>query len=196
MSLSVRLLGTGGAANAERHQACLLLTWGDEPQVGRVLLDTGNGLDVVRRTLASGFAPNHVRDIFVSHQHVDHVGGLEPLLLWSAIQSLRHRGRPPTEPIRVYAEPRVIESIRSLFDAIASAAPRLLGDSLQFVPMPDGTVASLRGAHASPVSWSIISRSMGARWDVWSSWTGFASRTAATRDRFRASSRLPMAWTY
>jgi ribonuclease BN (tRNA processing enzyme) len=145
LGLSVRLLGTGGAANAERHQACLLLTWGNDSQGGRVLLDTGNGMDVVRQILASGFAPDHVRDIFVSHQHADHVGGLEPLLLWSAIQSLRQRGRPPTEQTRVYAEPRIIADIRVLLDAVASVAPRLLGDSLQLVPMVDGAVAPLRG---------------------------------------------------
>lgn len=145
MGLSLRLLGTGGASNAERHQACLLLTWGDDSQGGRVLLDTGNGMDVVRQILASGFAPDHVRDIFVSHQHADHVGGLEPLLLWSAIQSLRQRGRPPTEQTRVYAEPRIVADIRVLLDAVASVAPRLLGDSLQLVPMVDGAVAPLRG---------------------------------------------------
>jgi ribonuclease Z len=143
--LSLRFLGTGGAANAERHQACLLVAWGDDSQGGRVLLDTGSGMDVVRQILASGFAPAHVRDIFVSHQHVDHVGGLEPLLLWSAIQSLRERGRPPTEETRVYAEPRIIDDIRALLDAVASAAPRLLGDSLRLVPMVDGAVAPLRG---------------------------------------------------
>ena len=145
MGLLIRLLGTGGAANAARHQACLLLTWGDDAQGGRVLLDTGNGMDVVRRILASGFAPDGVRDIFVSHQHVDHVGGLEPLLLWSAIQRLKKGDHPPTGPTRVYAEPRVIQGIRGLFHAIATVAPRLLGDSLQLVPMPDGAVASLRG---------------------------------------------------
>jgi ribonuclease Z len=145
LGLTVRYLGTGGAANVERHQACLLLTWGDDPDGGSVLLDTGNGMDVVRQILASGFAPNCVRDIFVSHQHIDHVGGLEPLLLWSAIQSLKERGRLPTDPIRIYAEPRVIRDIRRLFDAIASVVPRLLGDRLQFIPMGDGAVATLRG---------------------------------------------------
>lgn len=145
MGLSLRLLGTGGAANAERHQACLLLTWGDDSEGGRVLLDTGNGMDVVRQILASGFAPDRVRDIFVSHQHVDHVGGLEPLLLWSAIRSLRERGGPPTEETRVYAEPRVVRDIRILLDAIASAVPRLLGASLRIVPMVDGAVTELRG---------------------------------------------------
>jgi len=145
MGLSLRLLGTGGAANAERHQACVLVTWGDESEGGRVLLDTGGGMDVVRQLLASGFAPDRVRDIFVSHQHVDHVGGLEPLLLWSAIESLRQRGRPPTEETRVYAEPRILGAIERLLDAVASAAPRLLGDSLRLVPMLDGAAAPLRG---------------------------------------------------
>jgi ribonuclease BN (tRNA processing enzyme) len=143
--LSVRLLGTGGAANADRRQACLFLTWGDDAHGGRVLLDTGNGMDVVRQILASGFAPDGVRDIFVSHQHMDHVGGLEPLLLWSVIRSLETRGRAPTEPTRVYAEPRVIRGIRGLFEAIASAAPRLMGDSLQLVPVTDGATLPLRG---------------------------------------------------
>ena len=145
MGLSLRLLGTGGAANAERHQACLLLSWGDDSQGGRVLLDTGNGMDVVRQILASGFAPDRVRDIFVSHQHVDHVGGLEPLLLWSAIESFRQRGRPPTEQTRVYAEPRILDDIRVLLATVASAVPRLLGDSFQLVPMIDGAVVPLRG---------------------------------------------------
>ena len=145
MGLSLRLLGTGGAANAERHQACLLLAWGDDPQGGRVLLDTGSGMDVVRQIRASGFAPHHVRDIFVSHQHVDHVGGLEPLLLWAAIESLRERGHPPTAKTRVFAEPRIIADIRVLFDAVATVVPRLLGDSLQLIPMVDGAVAPLRG---------------------------------------------------
>lgn len=122
MGLSIRLLGTGGAANAERHQACVLLTWGDDADGGRVLLDTGNGMDVVRQILASGFAPDRVRDIFVSHQHVDHVGGLEPLLLWTGIQRLKQGGHPPTEPTRVYAEPRVLQGIRGLFQAIATVA--------------------------------------------------------------------------
>jgi ribonuclease BN (tRNA processing enzyme) len=135
--MQVRLLGTGGAANEGRHQACLLIGWGDERAGGRLLLDTGSGLDVVRQLIAAGCTPTAVRDIFVSHQHVDHVGGLEPLLLWSIIRSFRERGGPPDQATRVYGEPRVLADIRRLLDAIASAAPRLFGDRLQLVPMAD-----------------------------------------------------------
>lgn len=143
--LHVRMLGTGGAANEERHQACLLVGWGDESAGGRLLLDTGSGLDVVRQLVAAGCAPTSVRDIFVSHQHVDHVGGLEPLLLWSVIRSFRERGGPPDEDTRVYAEPRILADIERLLDAIASVAPRLFGQRLQLIPTADGAVVPARG---------------------------------------------------
>jgi ribonuclease BN (tRNA processing enzyme) len=143
--MQVRLLGTGGAANEGRHQACLLVGWGDEAVGGRLLLDAGGGLDVVRRLVAVGCTPTAVRDIFVSHQHVDHVGGLEPLLLWNVIQSLRESGRPPEQATRVYAEPRVLADIERLLDAIASVAPRLFGNRLRLIPMVDGAVTDVRG---------------------------------------------------
>ena len=134
----VRLLGTGGAANEGRHQACLLVGSGDSTDGGLILLDTGGGLDVVRQLVAAGYSPTAVRDIFVSHQHLDHVGGLEPLLLWSVIRSLRERGGPPKDETRVYAEPRVLSGVERVFDAVATAAPRLFGGKLRLDPVTDG----------------------------------------------------------
>jgi ribonuclease BN (tRNA processing enzyme) len=140
----VRLLGTGGAANEGRHQACLLVGAGDSMDEGLILLDTGGGLDVVRQLVATGYSPTAVRDIFVSHQHLDHSGGLEPLLLWSVIRSLRGRGGPPKEETRVYCESRVLSVIERLFDAVGTAAPRLFGGKLRLTPMMDGEAVELR----------------------------------------------------
>jgi ribonuclease BN (tRNA processing enzyme) len=86
--MRVCLLGTGGAANEARHQAGVLVEWGEGARGGRILLDTGAGLDIVRLLIAAKSEPAEVRDVFVSHQHMDHVGGLEPLLLWSIIREL------------------------------------------------------------------------------------------------------------
>jgi ribonuclease BN (tRNA processing enzyme) len=140
----VRLMGTGGAANDRRHQACLLVGSGDSTGENLVLLDTGGGLDVVRNLVGAGYSPTAVQDIFVSHQHLDHIGGLEPLLLWSVIRSLRERGGPPKEETRVYCEPRILSVVESLFDAVATAAPRLFGDKLRLTPVVDGAAVELR----------------------------------------------------
>ena len=143
--MRVRLLGTGGAANEARHQAALLVEWGEGTRGGRILLDTGNGLDIVRLLIAAGCEPAEVRDLFVSHQHTDHVGGLEPLLLWNIIRTLGKQGRPPGDETRVYADRRVLADIEQLFGATITAVPRLFGDKLRWVEAADGESVTLRG---------------------------------------------------
>jgi ribonuclease BN (tRNA processing enzyme) len=143
--MRVCLLGTGGAANEARHQAGVLVEWGEGATGGRILLDTGVGLDMVRLLIAAKCKPDEVRDIFVSHQHMDHVGGLEPLLLWSIIKTLGKQARPPSDETRVYADRRVLADIEEMFRAIATAVPRLFSDKLRWVEAGDGESAELRG---------------------------------------------------
>ena len=143
--MRVRLLGTGGAANETRHQASLLVEWDEGAAARRILLDTGNGLDTVRLLIAARCEPADVREIFVSHQHADHVGGLEPLLLWSIIQTLRAEGRPPTEETRVYTDQRIRVKIGQVFGAMDTAVPRLFGDKLRWIEAVDGQSWELRG---------------------------------------------------
>ena len=78
-------LGPGGALNPERYQPAMLV----EAGATRVLLDTGGGLGVVRRLLACDIDPSSVGHIFLSHRHLDHVGGLEPLLLTMSYRAFR-----------------------------------------------------------------------------------------------------------
>jgi ribonuclease BN (tRNA processing enzyme) len=143
--MRVRLLGTGGAANEARHQASLLVEWGEGSARGRILLDTGSGLETVRMLIAAGCEPADVCDIFVSHQHSDHVGGLEPLLLWSIIATLRAHGRPPADETRVYADRRILARIEQLFGAVGTAVPRLFRDKLRWVEAGDGESRELPG---------------------------------------------------
>jgi ribonuclease BN (tRNA processing enzyme) len=150
MAVRVRLLGTGGAANECRRQACLLVERADGAG-GPILLDTGNGLDVVRQLLAAGRDPCEVRDVFVSHQHADHAGGLDPLLLWSVLRTMRESGGPPIEETRVYAEPRIVDALRRLFAATATTIETLYRGRLRLVSVRDGETTELpNGGRLTP----------------------------------------------
>ncbi len=131
--MRVHLLGTGGAGNECRHQASLLV----ESRSGqdRILLDTGNGLDVVRRLQETERDPLRVRDIFVSHRHIDHAGGLEPLLLWQALQ---HRGHVESD-VRIYTEPRVIAALKQMLEAIGTVVPMLYKEHLKWITLQDNS---------------------------------------------------------
>jgi len=141
----VLLLGTGGAANECRQQACLLVERAD-PTLPPILLDTGNGMDVVRALLAGGVDPLRVEDVFVSHRHADHAGGLDPLLLWRRVQHIK-AGRPQTDAnARVYAEPRVVDALGRFFEATGSTTPAVLGSALDWKLLTDGQPVPLPGS--------------------------------------------------
>lgn len=142
--MRVHLLGTGGAGNECRHQASLLVEGASGSQI---LLDTGNGLDVVRRLTETGRDPLSVRDIFVSHRHIDHAGGLEPMLLWQALQ---HRGHVESDT-RIYTEPRVEAALKQLFEAIGTVVPRLYGGHLKWTTLQnDSTLPLSDGVRFTP----------------------------------------------
>jgi len=129
----VHLLGTGAAANECRYQASLLVQ--SEDGSSQLLLDTGNGLDVVRRLTGAGLDPGQIEHVFVSHCHVDHAGGLEPLLLWRVFHD---QGEPR---VCVLAEAGVIAALQQLFEAVSTVVPRLYGERLQWRELvPDSSV--------------------------------------------------------
>jgi len=144
------LLGTGGAPNALRRQACLLVVRADA-SAPPILLDTGNGLDVVRALLAAGVDPLAVQEVFVSHRHEDHAGGLDPLLLWRRVQVVK-AGRPVSDAgLRVYTEPRTADAIQRRWEAGASSTVAAFGDALAWHVLADGEPVPLRdGGRLAP----------------------------------------------
>ena len=135
----VVFLGTGGALNPERYQATLLVEWGST----RMLLDTGGGLGLVRRLLGVQRDPTTVGHVFLSHRHLDHVGGLEPLLLTMSLQAF-YAGTEPA-PVRLYALPGSAAAIRATLAAADGAGERRLAGHLSWVTPNPGERVPLDG---------------------------------------------------
>lgn len=133
----VVFLGTGGALNPERYQAAVLVECG----ATRVLLDTGGGLGLVRRLLAARIEPGSIGHVFLSHRHLDHVGGLEPLLM-SVFYRGSRAGQPPP-PVRLYALAGSAEAIRASLAAADASGERVFGDRLAWVTPARGASVAL-----------------------------------------------------
>ncbi len=69
-------LGTQGGPipNAKRSQPANLLLVGGKPW----LVDCGDG--ALERLAAAGYEPSQVNTVFISHLHLDHIGGLQGLI--------------------------------------------------------------------------------------------------------------------
>jgi ribonuclease Z len=134
-------LGTGGALNEERSQVSMLI----EAGATRVLLDAGGGLGVVRCLLAAGCDTTTLGHVFLSHRHLDHVGGLEPLLLWIALHT--RAARAPLRDLRLYASPETAAAVGATLAAADAAGERRFGDRLAWrTPSPDTRLALDDGA--------------------------------------------------
>jgi ribonuclease Z len=133
----VVFVGTGGALNPDRYQAAVLVEWG----ATRVLLDTGGGLGLVRRLRAAAIDPASIGHVFLSHRHLDHVGGLEPFLLTAWLHGSRD-GRTPA-PLRLYALPASAAAIRATLAAADGVGEQRLGGQLAWVTPAAGALVDV-----------------------------------------------------
>jgi ribonuclease Z len=133
----VVFVGTGGALNPERYQASFLVEAGPT----RLLLDTGGGLELVRRLRAAQVDPDTVGHVFLSHRHLDHVGGLEPFLLTVSLEAYQRGASPP--PMRLYASDATARAINATLDAADAAGRGRFGDRLAWVTPGFGAPADV-----------------------------------------------------
>ena len=137
----VVFLGTGGALNPERYQAAMLV----QAAGTSFLLDVGSGLGVVRRLLACEVDPLSVRHVFLSHRHLDHVGGLEPLLMYMFYAA--YRTGAPSPPVDIHALAASSAAIRASLAAADASADTVFGERLKWrTPAPGASVSVDGGA--------------------------------------------------
>lgn len=107
--ISLSFLGTAAALPTGARGNVALALIGDPSQPG-LLIDCGDG--VYRALERAGIGPDAIGDLYITHAHIDHIGGL-PSLLESFRLAGRHR------PLRVYALPETMKVARELVNVFA-----------------------------------------------------------------------------
>lgn len=76
--MRITLLGTGAPLMPDRATTGMIVT---APGCEPLLIDTCGGFELARQVVAAGFRLTDIRNVVVTHRHMDHMGGMPALLL-------------------------------------------------------------------------------------------------------------------
>ena len=130
--MELTLLGTGNAAATACFNTCFVLRQGEH----LLLVDGGGGNQLLRQLQRCQIPWQQVREIFVTHKHLDHIGGI----LWMMRMICQGISRGSyTGGATIYSHPEVLGILRQLAGLLLPASQaRLVGDRLRLAQVADG----------------------------------------------------------
>lgn len=126
------MLGTGNALVTECYNTCFVLS-----ENGRhFLIDGGGGSTLLRQLKHANLAWSEMRDIFVTHKHLDHLTGI----VWMMRMICQHMNEGSyLGGANIYGHDEVLLLLRELAEKLLPAKEtRFIGDRLLLIPVEDG----------------------------------------------------------
>jgi ribonuclease BN (tRNA processing enzyme) len=125
--MDVTVLGTGSPLAPERVATGLLV---NAPGCALLLIDTCGGFELPRQLARIGQPMSGLRNVIVTHRHMDHAGGMPALFL-------------ATVPLDIYALPDAHEGIRALMAACFPEWP--IHPEVRHIPIEAGDEREIGG---------------------------------------------------
>ena len=133
------MLGTGNGGTIDLYNTCFVI----ENELGNFLVDTGGGIEIIKRLKQVGIDYKSLRNIFISHSHTDHILGV--FWLFKKISRDIMHGEI-TEKINIYCNDVVYEAIKEVSKYIL---PKKLMDAVyagvEFKVLQDGDKYNIYG---------------------------------------------------
>lgn len=137
--MKLTMLGTGNAMVTECYNTCFVLS--DNGQ--DFMIDGGGGNTILRQLKLAGIDWRNIRDIFVTHKHVDHLMGI----IWMVRMICQHMQQGQYEgEARIYGHQEVIDLIDIISHLLLSKKhTRHLGKRLHLIVVEDGETRTIQG---------------------------------------------------
>lgn len=137
--MEITFLGTGNAQATACYNTCFLVRDGDRC----LLVDAGGGNLILSRLEQAGTSWRDVREIFVTHKHIDHLLGV--IWLMRMICQGAQRGTYAGEAT-IYAHDEVADLLESLAQSLLGAKiASEIGRTLHIVRVSDGETREVMG---------------------------------------------------
>lgn len=133
------MLGTGNAKVTECYNTCFVLRDGDQ----FFMVDGGGGIGILRQLKQANLNWQNMREIFVTHKHIDHLLGI----IWMVRMFCQGMTRGEyAGDVNVYSHGEVIELIRSMTQALLSEKEsKWLDCRVHLITVSDGESRTICG---------------------------------------------------
>jgi len=133
------MLGTGNGATMDLYNTCFVI----QNDKGNFLVDTGGGIEIVKRLKQTGIDYKSLRHIFVSHSHTDHVLGLIWLFKKIGVELMHNTLK---EKISIYCNDVVHTTIKEISKhVLPEKLVDIIDANVEFKILKDGDKYSIYG---------------------------------------------------
>ena len=138
-AMKITFLGTGNAQATACYNTCFVMEEGGKC----LLVDGGGGNLLLRRLQDAGYKWQDMRDIIVTHKHIDHLLGI----IWMQRMICQNMARGKYEgEARLYAHEEVIRILRQMAEMLLTEKERKFIDERFFlIEVKDGETREIIG---------------------------------------------------
>ena len=137
--MDITMLGTGNAAVTECYNTCFVI----DDNGRKVLVDAGGGNGILTQLNRAGIRLNDIRDVIVTHKHIDHILGV--IWLVRIICQNMNKGKFDGT-VNIYGHDEVTTILSDACVALLqSSQSKLIGKRVFFIEVRDGETHSIIG---------------------------------------------------
>ena len=142
--MKLTILGTGNAAVTECYNTCFALSKINEFKPQHFLIDGGGGNRILKVLKDTHIALEDIHDIFVTHEHVDHILGI--IWLIRIIGQRMNQGKYDGD-LRIYCHEELAEKIQAIANmTIQQKVCKHMGQRIQFDIIENGAKRQILGS--------------------------------------------------